>query len=79
MTRQAIRRFLLTRRATLARLRRVNEALSAWDEYEMARERPGLFPAPAEPPQLSRAALKSLQQTLMAALMEQEEAWERRN
>ena len=79
MPQDAVRRFLLTRRATLARLRRVNAALSAWDEYEAARERPDLFPAPPRPPTLGREALKGLQQTLVAALMEQGEAWERRN
>ena len=79
MPQDAVRRFLLTRRATLARLRRVNEALSAWDEYEAARERPDLFPAPPEPPKLSRDALKSLQQTLVATVSEQEAIWGRRN
>ncbi len=76
--RDPVRRFLLTRRATLKRLCRVNRALSAWDEHEAALGRPDLFPVP-EPPDLSREALKSLQQTLVAAIAEQEAAWERRN
>ena len=73
------RRSHLTRRATLARLRRVNAALSAWDEYEAARERPDPFPAPPRPPTLGREALKSLQQALVATVCEQEAAWEQRN
>jgi len=34
--RAILRAFLTTRRATLARLQRVNKALSGWDEYEAA-------------------------------------------
>ena len=76
--REPVRRFRLTRRATLKRLCRVNRALSAWDEHEAALGRPDLFPVP-EPPDLSRDALKSLQHELVAALFEQEAVWERRN
>ncbi len=78
MASQRVHRFLLTRHATLKRLCRVNRALSAWDEHEAALGRPDLFPVP-EPPDLSREALKSLQQTLVAAIAEQEAVWERRN
>ena len=73
-----MRDFRATRRATLARLRRVNAALSVWDEHETARMRPDLFPVP-EPPSVSREALKSLRQELVATLLEQERVWERRN
>ncbi len=78
MASQRVHRFLLTRHATLKRLCRVNAALSAWDEYDAALGRPDLFPVP-EPPDLSREALKSLQQALVAVLAEQEATWERRN
>jgi hypothetical protein len=74
-----VRRFLEAHRATLARLRRVNAALSAWDEYDIARERPDLFPAPPEPPALGRDALKALRRELVASVCEQEAVWERRN
>ena len=74
----SVRDLQVTRRATLARLRRVNAALAAWDEHEAALARPDLFPVP-EAPSVSRAALKSLQRELVAALVEQEAAWERRN
>ena len=72
------RGFHLTRRATLQRLCRVNRALSAWDEHEAALARPDLFPVP-EAPRVSRAALKSLQQTLVATIAEHGAVWERRN
>jgi len=76
--REPVRQFRLTRHATVKRLCRVNRSLSAWDEHEAARARPDLFPGTA-PPTVSRAALKSLQQALVAAIAEQEAAWERRN
>jgi hypothetical protein len=38
----------------------VNAALSAWDEDEMARQRPDLFPAPPEPPTLGRFIIELL-------------------
>ena len=68
----------MTRRATLAGLHRVNAALSVWDEREAARTRPDLFPIP-ERPSLSREALKSPRQELVATLLEQEGVWERWN
>ena len=40
--------------------------------------RPDLFSVP-EAPRVSRAALKSLQRELVAAIAEQEALWERRN
>ena len=73
-----MRDFRLTRRATLARLRRVNDALAFWDEHDAALARPDLF-APPEHPRVSREALESLQQTLVAAIGEQAAARERRN
>ena len=76
--REPVRQFRLTRHATVKRLCRVNAALAAWDEHEAARARPDLFPG-TEPPSVSREALKSLQQTLVATLVEQEAVWDRRN
>ena len=49
-----LRAFLTKRRATLARLRRVNEPLSRWDEHDAAAAMPAeLRPQVAEPPCLS--------------------------
>src|SRR3954471_5053092 len=72
--------FRVRRRATLARLRRVNEALSRWDEIHAAAEMPEeLRPPPVEQPSVSWASLKELQRMLGEVLGELEEAWERRN
>jgi hypothetical protein len=72
--------FLTKRRATLARLRRVNEALSRWDEHDAAAAMPeDLRPPPVRQPSVSWAALKELQGMLGEVLGEMEEAWERRN
>lgn len=64
---------------TQARLRRVNRALSQWDEYEAAE----LLPADVRPrvrrPTLSRESLKGLQRTLVEVIGEQELMWELRN
>jgi len=79
MASQRVHRFHLTRHATLKRLCRVNATLSAWDEHEAALARPDLFPNPPEAPTVSREVLTSLQQTLVAAIAEQEAVWERRN
>jgi hypothetical protein len=73
------RAFLANRAATLVRLRRVNEALSAWDEYEAAAELPADIRPRASRPTLSRAALKEVQRVLVQAIAEQQAAWERRN
>ena len=49
-------------RGTLARLRRVNDALSHWDEIHAAAEMPQhLRPPPVEQPTMSWASLKELQ------------------
>jgi hypothetical protein len=80
--RAEFRTFLHQRRATLARLRRVNEALSRWDEIHAAAEMPeDLRPPPVEPPTVSWASLKELQGMLGEVLGDLEEAWtwERRN
>jgi hypothetical protein len=62
-TPRALLRALVTkRRATLARLRRVNEALSRWDEINAAAEMPEeLRPPPVQQPTVSWASLKDLQ------------------
>jgi hypothetical protein len=79
-SRAQLRAFLRQRRATLARLRRVNEALSRWDEINAAAEMPeDLRPPPVEQPSVSWASLKELQGMLDEALGELEEGWERRN
>jgi hypothetical protein len=78
--RTQLRAFLHHRRATLARLRRVNEALSRWDEIHAAAEMPEeLRPPAVEQPSVSWASLKELQGMLGGALGELDEAWERRN
>ena len=71
--------FRKLRRATQARLQRVNEALSRWDEYDCAQAMaPELRPR-VRRPTLSRPALKELQGMLCDAIREQEAAWERQN
>jgi hypothetical protein len=78
--RAQVRAFLRHRRGTLARLRRVNEALSRRDEINAAAEMPEeARPAPVERPSVSWASLKELQGILGELLGELEEAWERRN
>jgi hypothetical protein len=75
-----LRAFLTKRRATVARLRRVNEALSRWDEINAAAEMLAeLRPPPVRQPSVSWAALKELQGMLGEVLGEVEEGWERRN
>src|SRR5712671_6746291 len=60
--RAQLRAFLRQRRGTLARLRRVNEALSRWDKIHAAAEMPAeLRPPPVEPRSVSWASLKKLQ------------------
>jgi hypothetical protein len=73
------RRFLTTRAATLARLQRVNAALSCWDEVEAATLAPEDLRPAVTPPTLSRAAPKELQQLLVQVVGELEDAWERRH
>ena len=68
-----------TRVATLARLRRVNEALAHWDEVEAAATMPADFRPQVAAPTLSRTALKELQAMLVGIIDELEEMWEQRN
>ena len=77
--RAQFRAFLTERRATLARLRRVNEALSRWDEYDAAAAMPVALRPVVERPTLGRQALKELQRELAVFACELEQAWERRN
>jgi hypothetical protein len=77
--RAQLRAFLRTRRATAARLRRVNAALSRWDEYDAAAAMPADLRPHVERPTLSRGALKELQRTLCVFVGELEELWERRS
>ena len=67
------------RRYTLARLQRVNTALSQWDEYDCAETMPADLAPQLDPPTLSRAALKELQAMLVAIVGELDEVWERRD
>ena len=77
--RAQVRAFRAHQRATLARLRRVNEALSHWDEYEAAAAMPAVLRPIVEQPTLGRQALKELQWELAVFACELEQAWERRN
>jgi hypothetical protein len=73
-----LRAFRARQRATLARLRRVKEALSRWDEVRAAAEMPeDLRPPPVQQPTVSWASLKELQGMLGEVLGELERAWER--
>ena len=74
-----LRAFRTHQRATLARLRRVNEALSHWDEYEAAAAMPTALRPVVERPTLGRQALKELQRELAVFACELEQAWERRH
>jgi hypothetical protein len=79
-SRAQLRLFLTERRATLARLRRANEALRRWDVINAAAEMPeDLGPPPVEQPSVSWASLKELQGMLGDGLGELESAWERRH
>jgi hypothetical protein len=74
-----LRAFLTKRRATLARLRRVNEALSRWDEHDAAAAMPAALRPVVERPTLGRQALNELQRELAVFACELEQAWERRH
>jgi hypothetical protein len=74
-----LRAFRKLRRTTLARLQRVNAALSAWDEYDCAQAMPPDLRPRVRRPTLNRPALKELQGMLCDVIREQEAAWERRN
>ena len=78
-SRTDLRAFRLRRRATIARLQRVNEALSRWDEYDCGQAMPPELRPRVRHPTLSRPALKELQGMLCDVIREQEAAWERRN
>jgi citrate lyase beta subunit len=56
-SRAQLRVFLRHRRATLARLRRVNEALSRWDEHDAAAAMPAALHSVVmlPPPSLARS------------------------
>lgn len=72
-----VRAFQVKRRATLARLKRVNRALACLEEVETAAVL-GVRPR-ARRPVLNREALVSLRSMLEEVLVETEEAWELRN
>ena len=75
-----LERFAQRRAATLARLRRVNCALAAWDAWDRARAVPAEQRSlVSEPGPLHRPALQSLRQVLVETLYELEQVWQRRN
>ncbi len=76
---EGVRAFRARRRRILAQLKRVNRALSRWDEYEAQVLLPSTPKRPITPPLISREALKSLQRMLTEELSPIEEMWERRN
>jgi hypothetical protein len=61
----------------LLRLRRVNAALSAWDEYEANRLSPPDRRHPLPKPKLTRGGLKELQLMLVQRIGELEELFGR--
>jgi hypothetical protein len=71
--------FKKRRPSTLVRLRRVNAAIAAWDEWEAAELIPPENGSRLRHPQLSREVLESLRATLEEVLHEMEWVWERRN
>jgi hypothetical protein len=78
--RAQVRAFRAHRRATLARLCRVNAALVRWEEYHTAAALPAEIRPTVEPPVLSWVSLQGLQQLLWEVLSEFEEAvvaWQR--
>jgi hypothetical protein len=77
--RAPLRAFLRTRRATAARLRRVQAELVRWDEYDAAAAMPADLRPEVERPTLSRGALTELRRMLAGVIDQFEEAWERRN
>src|SRR5215203_1747968 len=76
---EGVRAFRARRRRILAQLKRVNPALSRWDEHEAHVLRLSTPKRPSKPPLISREALKSLQGMLTEELSPIEEMWERRN
>lgn len=79
VVRASVAHFLRARAATLTRLRRVNEALSAWDEYDATALLPQDVRPRIQPPPLNREALQDLQRVLVETVGELEAMWERRN
>lgn len=68
-----------SRRATEARLERVEAALARWDQIAAANLRPAEDRPDIRRPVLGRRALESLRDTLLSVLREMDEALERRN
>jgi hypothetical protein len=77
--RTQMRAFQRAREAMAARLRQIDDDLSAWDADELAGPGPQPSQLIATRPALSRPALKSLQQALLGVMGELQDTWERRN
>jgi hypothetical protein len=77
--RARMRAFQATRAATLRRLRRVNQVLSRWDEYEAAQAMPPELRPRVRRPTLSSGALNELSAMLHGVIDDQEARWERRH
>ena len=71
--------YLRRRERLLARLERVNDAISAYDEYEANRHLPPDLLRRLPEPSLSREALTGLHRMLVEELGRLEQAWPRRN
>jgi hypothetical protein len=79
-TRLEVARFRARRRAVLARLKWVNLALAAWDEWDAAQAMPvEVRPLVSRPGPLGRKALRELRRVLVDVMGELDAAWSRRN
>ena len=75
-----VARFRARRRAVLARLKRVNRALAAWDEWDAAQAMPAqMRPLVPRPGPLGQKALGELRRVLLDVMGELDAAWSRRN
>ena len=71
--------YLRQRERLLARIQRVNDAISAYDEYEANAYLPADLQRKLRQPTLSREALTGLHRMLVEELGRLEQEWERRN
>lgn len=71
--------FKRRQRGLVRKLKRVDQALARWEEYEATQSLPGDIRPDVAAPSLSRDALESLRATLVSILAELDEMWERRH